>query len=63
MAARRASRMAIYLRDVRLVLFIYSLFLVPFLAHLKKIAVGKMAAPPKVEIMSLIKIFLRSCFR
>ena len=29
MAARRARKMEIYFRDVRLVLFIYSLFLVP----------------------------------
>ena len=30
MAARRASRMDIYLRDVRLVLFIFSLFRVAY---------------------------------
>ena len=29
MAARRASKMEIYLLDVRLVLFLYCLFLVP----------------------------------
>ena len=30
MAARRASKMEIYFRDVRLVLFIYCLFLVAY---------------------------------